>query len=64
MTTSITVPGFERALSTPDLLASLRAFSKGLEALDESHGNDPEVAAVCRKWASRVAEIERHAGAL
>ena len=45
------------------LLASVRAFSQTLARLHERHGDDPEVAAVCRKWARRAAEIEHRAKA-
>jgi hypothetical protein len=62
--TAFALPSFQRAVSTPDVLASLRAFSEGLETLNQHHGEDPEVAAVCEKWAARVAEFERRAGAL
>src|SRR5689334_10148850 len=50
-----------RALSDRALLASVRAFSENLERLNESHGADSEVAAICEKWASRVAEFEQEA---
>jgi hypothetical protein len=62
--TASSIPAFQRPLSARDLLASVRAFSEGLQRLNERHGTDPEVAAVCDKWACRVADFERDAGAL
>ena len=42
-----------------DILASACALSNTIDRLHASHGGDPDVAALCTKWAGRVAELKQ-----